>query len=186
VVESVRASFEEKFLARLRARNVGDPTLPGSHLGPLARADLRDELHAQVMKSVKKGARLLLGGVLPRGRGFYYPVTALTGVRPGMPAYDDELFGPVAAIISARDEADPLRSANDTPYGLGAAVFTRDRRRGAAIARERIDAGMVFVNDYVRSDLALPFGGVKASGYGRELATFGIHAFVNIKTLWVA
>lgn len=184
-VESVLPAFEQKFLARLQARRVGDPLLADNDLGPLARADLRADLHDQVQKSVKRGARLLLGGTLPKGRGFYYPVTALTGVRPGMPAYDEELFGPVAAIISAKDEADALRIANDTSFGLGAAIFTRDRRRGAALARERLDAGMVFVNDFVRSDLSLPFGGVKNSGYGRELGEFGIHAFVNIKTVWV-
>ncbi len=185
VVESVLAAFTEKFLARLKTRRVGDPTLPEFHLGPLARADLRDELHAQVQKSLKKGAKLLLGGTLPKGRGFYYPVTALANVRPGMPAHDEELFGPVASIIAAKDEADALRIANDTTFGLGAAVFTRDRKHGAAIARERLDAGMVFVNDFVRSDLSLPFGGVKESGYGRELGEVGIHAFVNIKTVWM-
>ncbi len=185
VVESVRPVFEQKFLARLQARRVGDPLLADTDLGPLARADLRADLHDQVQKSIKKGAKLLIGGTLPKGCGFYYPVTALTGVRPGMPAYDEELFGPVAAIISAKDEADALRIANDTAYGLGAALFTRDRRRGTTLARERLDAGMVFVNDFVRSDVALPFGGVKDSGLGRELGEFGIHAFVNIKTVWV-
>jgi len=186
VVESVRAAFTEKVLARLAARRVGDPSEAATEVGPLARADLRTELHAQVLRSVKKGAHLLLGGTLPKGRGFYYPVTVLANVRPGMPAYDEELFGPVAAIIAAKDEADAIRIANDTPFGLGAAVFTRNRRRGAAIAREQLDAGMVFVNDFVRSDLALPFGGVKQSGLGRELSAFGLHEFVNIKTLWVA
>ena len=186
VVESTRPAFEQKFLARLQARHVGDPLLADTDIGPLARTDLRDELHAQVLASVKKGARLLLGGTLPKGRGAYYPVTALSNVRPGMPAYDEELFGPVATIISAKDEADALRIANDTPYGLGAALFTRDRRRGETLARERLDAGMVFVNDFVRSDASLPFGGVKDSGFGRELSEFGIHAFVNIKTVWVS
>ena len=186
VVESVRAAFEQKFLARLQARRVGDPLLAATDIGPLARTDLRDDLHAQVLKSVKQGAKLLLGGSIPKGRGAYYPVTALTDVRPGMPVYDEELFGPVAAIISAKDETDALRIANDTPYGLGAALFTRDRRRGETLARERLDAGMVFVNDFVRSDASLPFGGIKDSGFGRELAEFGIHAFVNIKTVWVS
>ncbi|MFA6290101.1 MAG: NAD-dependent succinate-semialdehyde dehydrogenase [Opitutaceae bacterium] len=186
VVESVRPAFEQKFLARLQARRVGDPLLADTDIGPLARADLRDELHAQALNSVKKGAKLLLGGALPKGRGFYYPITALTNVRPGMPAYDEELFGPVAVIISAKDETDALRIANDTAYGLGAALFTRDRRRGETLARERLDAGMVFVNDFVRSDVSLPFGGVKDSGFGRELGEFGIHAFVNIKTVWIS
>ncbi|HTJ78961.1 MAG TPA: NAD-dependent succinate-semialdehyde dehydrogenase [Rariglobus sp.] len=185
VVESIRHSFEEKLIARLKTRRVGDPLSSKTDVGPLARADLRDELHAQVLKSIKNGARLLLGGTLPKGRGFYYPVTALTGVAPGMPAYDEELFGPVAAIISAKDERDAIRIANDTAYGLGAALFTRDTRHGEALAREHLDAGMVFVNDFVRSDASLPFGGIKSSGIGRELSEFGIHAFVNIKTVCI-
>ncbi|MBC8040583.1 MAG: NAD-dependent succinate-semialdehyde dehydrogenase [Opitutaceae bacterium] len=186
VEKSVLTAFTEKFRARLAARRLGDPTVAGTDFGPLARADLRAELHAQVQKSLKRGARLLLGGQLPKGRGFYYPATLLADVRPGMPAYDEELFGPVAALISAKDEADAIRIANDTPYGLGAAIFTHNRRRGAALARERLDAGMVFVNDFVRSDLTLPFGGVKQSGIGRELSAFGLREFVNIKTLWVS
>lgn len=186
VEKSVLAAFTEKFLARLSARRMGDPTADGIDFGPLARADLRDELHAQVQKSIKRGARLLLGGKLSKGRGFYYPATVLADVRPGMPAYDEELFGPVAALIAAKDEADAIRIANDTPYGLGAALFTRNRRHGAALARERLDAGMVFVNDFVRSDLTLPFGGIKQSGMGRELSAFGLREFVNIKTLWVS
>lgn len=186
VVESVLAAFTAKFIARLSARRLGDPTSAGTDLGPLARADLRAELHAQVRESVRRGARLLLGGKLPKGRGFHYPATLLADVRPGMPAYDEELFGPVAALIAAKDEADALRIANDTPYGLGAALFTRNRRRGAVLARERLEAGMVFVNDFVRSDPTLPFGGIKQSGIGRELGVFGLREFVNIKTVWVA
>ncbi len=186
VVESVLPAFTGKFLARLSARRMGPPADATSDFGPLARADLRAELHVQVQKSIRLGARLLLGGRLPKGRGFYYPATVLADVRPGMPAYDEELFGPVAAIISATGEDDALRIANDTPYGLGAAVFTRDRRRGEALARERLDAGMVFVNDFVRSDLTLPFGGVKRSGFGRELGVFGLRAFVNVKTIRVS
>ncbi|MBW8781073.1 MAG: NAD-dependent succinate-semialdehyde dehydrogenase [Verrucomicrobia bacterium] len=185
VVESVRAAFTEKLIARLQARRLGDPAVAGVDLGPLARADLRDELHAQVTRSVKKGAQLLLGGTVPAGKGFYYPATVLAGVRKGMPAYSEELFGPVAALIAAKDEAAAIALANDTVFGLGAAVFTADRKRGETIARERLEAGLVFVNDFVRSDPALPFGGVKQSGYGRELGTPGIRAFVNTKTLWV-
>ena len=186
VVESVRAAFEEKFTARMAARRMGTPTAEGTDFGPLARADLRDDLHAQVQKSVKRGARVLLGGTLPKkGKGAFYPATVLTDVRPGMPAYDEELFGPVAAIIPATDEADALRIANDTAYGLGAALFSRNRRRARSIARQHIDAGMVFINAQVRSDPSLPFGGVKDSGLGRELGAFGIREFVNVKTLWV-
>ena len=186
VVEAVREAFTAQFVARLATRNMGDPTAEGTDYGPLARADLRDELHAQVTRSLKKGARLLLGGEVPKGRGFYYPATALNEVRGGMPAYDEELFGPVAAIITARDEADAIRIANDTAYGLGAAVFTRNRKRGEEIVREELDVGMGFVNDFVRSDLTLPFGGVKRSGFGRELGVYGIREFVNRKTLWIS
>ena len=186
VVEAVRAEFTAKFVARLAARQMGEPTTETTDFGPLARGDLRDELHSQVTRSLKKGARLLLGGALPKGRGFYYPATALAEVRPGMPAYDEELFGPVAAIIAARDEAEAIRIANDTPYGLGAVVFTRKRKRGEAIVRDQLDVGMGFVNDFVRSDLTLPFGGVKRSGFGRELGVYGIREFVNRKTVWVA
>jgi succinate-semialdehyde dehydrogenase / glutarate-semialdehyde dehydrogenase len=183
VVDAVRRAFEEKFAARLAARRVGDPSDPATDVGPLAREDLRRELHAQVTRSVQSGARLLLGGKISTHRGFYYPPTVLTDVKPGMPAYDQELFGPVAAIIPVRDEPDAVAAANDSIYGLGAAIFTRNRRRAAELAGQ-IDAGMVFVNDFVRSDVHLPFGGIKQSGYGRELGPFGLREFVNQKTLW--
>ena len=188
VVEGVRAAFEQKFTARMAARRMGDPTAKGTGFGPLARVDLRDELHTQVRQSVKHGARVLLGGQLPpkTTQGWFYPATVLTGVRPGMAAYDEELFGPVAAIISAGDEADALRLANDTDYGLGAAIFSRNTRRALALGRRHLDTGMVFVNAQVRSDSSLPFGGTKSSGVGRELGDFGIRAFVNVKTLWSA
>lgn len=186
VVERVRARFEQLFVARMAARICGDPRATATELGPLARADLRATLHAQVRASVRRGAKLLLGGRLPAGPGYYYPPTVLTGVCPGMPAYHEELFGPVAAIIPARDEADALRLANDTPYGLGAVVFTRDRKRGERLARERLDAGLAFVNEFVRSHPALPFGGTKQSGYGRELGVAGVREFVQAKTISVA
>jgi succinate-semialdehyde dehydrogenase / glutarate-semialdehyde dehydrogenase len=184
VVESVRRAFEKKFVARLAARRMGDPRLAASEVGPLARHDLRDDLHAQVMASVRRGARVLLGGKVPRGPGFYYPPTALTNVRKGMPAYDEELFGPVAAIIPVRDEAAAVKVANDSIYGLGAAIFSRDRHHARELAAQ-IDAGSVFVNALVRSDPALPFGGVKESGHGRELGIWGLRSFVNAKTVWV-
>jgi succinate-semialdehyde dehydrogenase/glutarate-semialdehyde dehydrogenase len=184
VVESVRRAFEKKFVARLAARRSGDPRASATEVGPLARHDLRDELQAQVTASVKRGARLLLGGKIPSGAGFYYPPTALADVRKGMPAYDEEVFGPVAAIIPVRDEEAAIATANDTIYGLGAAIFTRDRRRAREIV-PRIEAGMVFVNDYVRSDIALPFGGTKQSGHGRELGSWGLRTWVNAKTVWV-
>jgi succinate-semialdehyde dehydrogenase/glutarate-semialdehyde dehydrogenase len=131
------------------------------------------------------GARLLLGGKVPDGPGAFYPASVLAGVKKGMPAADEELFGPVAAVLEAEDDDDAIRIANDSPFGLGAAVFTRDRARGERIAQTRLDAGCCFVNDFVRSDPRLPFGGVKESGYGRELAEFGIREFVNIKTVYV-
>jgi succinate-semialdehyde dehydrogenase / glutarate-semialdehyde dehydrogenase len=186
VVESVRAAFEEAFLERMRGYQAGDPLSEKTELGPLARRDLRDELHEQVTASVAKGARLLLGGEVPSGPGAWYPPTVLTDVRPGMPAYDDELFGPVASIITAADEDDAVRIANDSPFGLGAAVFTGNVARGEAIAARRLQAGSCFVNALVKSDPRLPFGGIKESGYGRELGPWGIREFVNVKTVYIA
>jgi succinate-semialdehyde dehydrogenase/glutarate-semialdehyde dehydrogenase len=182
VVEAVRAEFTARVVAEMRARSMGDPR-GGVDLGPQARADLRAALHAQVRRSVARGARLLLGGELPAGRGFFYPPTVLDGVAPGMPAYEEELFGPAAAILAARDEDHAVALANDTRYGLGAAVFTRDVERGLRLARDGLQAGSVFVNDFVRSDPRLPFGGIKDSGFGRELGSFGLREFVNVKTV---
>jgi succinate-semialdehyde dehydrogenase/glutarate-semialdehyde dehydrogenase len=186
VVEPLRAEFERRFVEGMKAAIVGDPMEPRTTVGPLARHDLRDDLHAQVQRSIEKGARCLLGGEVPDGPGAYYPPTVLTDVKPGMPAYDEELFGPVAAIIAVRDEAEAIRVANDTNFGLGAAIFTRDLARGERIAAQDIEAGSCFVNTFVRSDPRLPFGGVKESGYGRELSHFGIREFVNIKTVFIA
>jgi succinate-semialdehyde dehydrogenase / glutarate-semialdehyde dehydrogenase len=186
VVEKVRREFEKLFIDRLATRHTGDPHQATTELGPLAREDLRHQLHAQVKKSVSLGATLLLGGKLPAGPGFYYPTTVLTGVKPGMPACDDELFGPVAAIISAQDEDDAIRIANDSPYGLGAAVFTKNKKRGERIARTQLDSGCAFVNEFVRSHPALPFGGTKQSGYGRELGAWGIREFAYVKTISVS
>lgn len=185
VVDAVRARFEALFVDEMQKARLGDPRDEATAVGPLAREDLRDELHGQVTESVAKGARVLLGGEVPARPGAWYPPTVLTDVKPGMPAHDDELFGPVAAVIAARDEADAVRVANDSPFGLGAAVFTRDLERGARIAERELDAGACFVNTFVRSDPRLPFGGVKQSGYGRELAAFGIREFVNIKSVYV-
>ena len=185
VTRKVRREFEERFMARLAARRIGDPMDPSTDVGPLARADLREALHRQVSGSLRAGALLRLGGKPIRGPGFYYAPTLLTSVRKGAPAYAEELFGPVAALITARDEEHAVALANDSAFGLGAAIFTADRRRGRKIAL-RIEAGCVFVNDFVRSDPSLPFGGIKQSGYGRELGPYGIREFVSAKTLWVS
>ncbi len=186
VVEAVREAFVEHFVKAMSGAVMGDPLSEQTSLGPQARVDLRDELAAQVDRSVKAGAEVLLGADVPAGRGAFYPSSVLAKVVPGMPAYDEEMFGPVAAVISARDEDDAIRIANDTTFGLGAAVFTRDLARGERIAEERLEAGACFVNGLVRSDPRLPFGGVKESGYGRELGVFGIREFVNVKTVYVA
>jgi succinate-semialdehyde dehydrogenase/glutarate-semialdehyde dehydrogenase len=186
VTQPVRAEFEKRFVEKMRAARQGDPLDAATQIGPLARRDLRETLHRQVQESVERGARLLLGGEIPSGPGAFYPPTVLTDVAKGMPAYDEELFGPVAAVIPVQDEAQAIAIANDSVFGLGAAVITRDAARGERIAAEAIEAGCVFVNDSVRSDPRLPFGGVKESGYGRELAAYGIREFVNIKTVFVA
>jgi len=185
VVESLRERFEALFVEHMRTRRVGDPLDEDTDVGPMARRDLRDELHDQVRRSVEGGARCLLGGTVPEGEGAFYPPTVLTGVERGMAAHDEETFGPVAAIIPVRDEAQAIRVANDSCFGLGAAVFTRDAARGERIAAEQIEAGCCFVNAFVKSDPRLPFGGIKESGYGRELSHYGIKEFVNIKTVYV-
>jgi succinate-semialdehyde dehydrogenase/glutarate-semialdehyde dehydrogenase len=184
VLQSVLEPFTDRFVAFMKSKKVGDPLTDGIDVGPQARHDLRDALHKQVRTSIERGATLVLGGEIPPGNGAYYPPTVLTDVRPGMPAYDEELFGPVAAIIAARDEDDAVRIANDSIFGLGAAVFTRDVLRGERIAR-RLEAGSTFVNSFVASDPRLPFGGIKESGYGRELGQYGIREFVNAKTVVV-
>jgi len=185
VVQAVRERFERLLAERMAARTMGDPLDEATDVGPQAREDLRDELHLQVRRSVELGATCVMGGEIPQQPGAWYPATLLSGVRKGMPAFDEELFGPVAAVIGAADEAEAIRLANDSAFGLGAAVFTGDDSRGDRIAREELDAGCCFVNDFVRSDPRLPFGGVKESGYGRELSSFGIREFVNIKTVYV-
>ncbi|MGH9857642.1 MAG: NAD-dependent succinate-semialdehyde dehydrogenase, partial [Acidobacteriota bacterium] len=185
VVESIRSKFEEMFVQKMKQKKMGDPMQSGVDLGPQAKHDLRDDLHKQVEKSIQLGARVLLGAKLPSGKGAYYPPSVLTDIRKGMPAYDEEMFGPVAAIVAARDEEDAIRIANDSQFGLGAAVFTKDVKRGERIAAEKIEAGCCFVNAFVKSDPRLPFGGIKESGYGRELSHFGIREFVNIKTVYV-
>jgi succinate-semialdehyde dehydrogenase/glutarate-semialdehyde dehydrogenase len=176
----------EHFVEHMAKLRVGDPTEESTQVGPLARPDLRNDLHNQVTTSVAAGARLVLGGKVPAGPGSFYPPTVLVDVVPGMPAYDEELFGPVAAVIRVPSEDEAIRVSNDTAYGLGAAVFTQDLERGQRIAAEHIEAGTCVVNTFVASDPRLPFGGIKRSGFGRELADVGIREFVNQKTVIVA
>ena len=185
VVEPVADEFLERFVDELRSRRVGDPVARETQVGPQARVDLRDALHRQVVESVKRGAKLLLGGEIPAGKGAFYPPTLLTAVDKGMPAFDEETFGPVAAVVRAKDEADAVRLANDSAFGLGASRWTRDRARAERLASQ-VEAGSVFVNGLVKSDPRLPFGGIKRSGYGRELSEYGIREFVNIKSVWIA
>ncbi|GGN13806.1 succinate-semialdehyde dehydrogenase [Dyadobacter beijingensis] len=185
VVKKVLERFTELFLAKMSAKRMGDPLDESTDVGPQARQDLRDELHGQVIRSIEKGARCILGGQVPEGNNAFYPPTILTDVKPGMPGYDEELFGPVASIITAEDEADAVRIANDSIFGLGSGVFTQDIARGERIASVELQAGSSYVNHRVLSDPRLPFGGVKTSGYGRELSDFGIHEFVNIKTVYI-
>ncbi len=161
VVDAVREEFEKLFLEKMENQVMGDPTKKETTIGPMARTDLRDELHQQVIQSINKGAKCLLGGYIPKMEGAFYPVTILTDVIPGMPAYDEELFGPVAAIISAKDENEAIEIANDTVFGLGAAVFTSNLEKGKNIAANLLDAGCCFVNDFVKSDPRLPFAGLK-------------------------
>jgi succinate-semialdehyde dehydrogenase/glutarate-semialdehyde dehydrogenase len=180
-----RASEVERMFAELMSqKRMGDP-LDNPDVGPQARADLRDDLHRQVRSSIERGARALVGGTLPDSPGAFYPPTVLADVRKGMPAYDEELFGPVAAIIVASDEVEALAVANDSAFGLGAAIFTRNVERGTHLATDDLAAGNCFVNTFVRSDPRLPFGGIKQSGYGRELGVWGIREFVNVKTVYV-
>lgn len=186
VHHSVRKEFEKLFCEAMKQYVPGDPENRGTNLGPLARLDLRDSVHEQVMKSVQDGAKLLMGGTVPEQNGAYYPATVLTDVKEGVCAFDEEVFGPVAAIIEARDEADAIRLANLSEFGLGGAVFTRDLQKGERIASQYIESGNCFVNTFVKSDPRLPFGGVKESGHGREMGSFGIKEFTNIKTVYIA
>jgi succinate-semialdehyde dehydrogenase/glutarate-semialdehyde dehydrogenase len=181
---SVVDGFTDMLVQKMRGAVMGDPFAEGVDVGPIARADLRDTVHSQVERSVNAGARLLCGGILPEGPGSFYPATVLAGVRKGMAAWEEEIFGPVATVIEVRDDDEAVDVANDSDYGLGSAVFSRTPERALAIA-ERLETGSCFINSMVRSDPRLPFGGVKLSGYGRELSHHGIREFVNIKTLYI-
>ena len=186
VVEPLLQEFEEKIIDLMRTYQLGDPEDSATQFGPMAKTRLRDELHQQVLRSIEQGAVLKMGGEIPDMPGAWYPATVLSGVEPGMEAFSEELFGPVSAIISARDEADAIKLANESDFGLGGAVFTRDLEKGRHLARDLIQVGTCVVNGFVKSDPRLPFGGIKNSGYGREIGEFGIHEFVNIKTVVVS
>ena len=185
VVDSVYDEFRKRIVEKFEGTKSGDPMDDSSDIGPLARADLRDQLHEQVEQSVAKGATIAVGGKVPEGKGSFYPATILENVEKGQPAYDDELFGPVASLIRAKDDDDAMRIANDSRYGLGGAIFSKDEEKAIRLAREQFDTGMVYINGYGLANPALPFGGVKNSGYGREHGGFGIKEFVNIKAVHV-
>lgn len=185
VVESVKQAFERALVEEMKRFEMGDPNDPNTLLGPMESVHSRDQIASQVRQSVKNGAQVLLGGDVPKRAGAWFPATILTNVLPGQAAHDEELFGPVAAVISAKDERDAIRIVNASEFGLGSAIITADTERGERIAAEELEAGAAFVNQNVRSDPRLPFGGVKNSGYGREVSEFGIREFCNIKTVFV-
>jgi succinate-semialdehyde dehydrogenase/glutarate-semialdehyde dehydrogenase len=185
VVDSVYDEFRKRIIEKFESKKAGDPMDKSSDFGPLARKDLQEKLHEQVEESVNKGATISVGGKLPAGKGSFYPATILENVKKGQPAYEDELFGPVASLIRAKDQDDALRIANDSRYGLGGAIFSKDEEKAIRLAREEFDTGMVYINGYGLANPALPFGGVKNSGHGREHGGFGIKEFVNIKGLHV-
>ena len=185
VVKEIYNAFLDLFLQKMQSIKFGNPNNEKNDIGPLATFKMRDDLHKQVLTSIKKGARCILGGKIPELEGAFYPPTILVDVKKGMPAYEDELFGPVASIIKAKNEDEAIKIANSTLFGLGGAIFTQDINKAQKLAKLNIDAGCVAVNDYVKSDPRLPFGGINKSGYGRELSSNGIREFVNIKTITV-
>lgn len=185
VVDKVYDQFKSSFVAAMNALKVGDPMSSENELGPIAREDLRKTLHEQVEKSVEKGAKILCGGQIPEGEGFYYPATVLENIKPGQPAYDDELFGPVASLIKAKDEKDAMRIANDSRFGLGGGIFSKDIDKATALAEKHFDTGMVFINTFGLASPSMPFGGVKNSGFGREHGGFGMKEFVNVKGITI-
>ena len=185
VVNNIAERFVSRLVEKMRNKIMGDPLNEKVEIGPQARADLRDDLHRQVQLSIDKGAKCLLGGKIPNSKGSFYPPTVLTNVSKGMPVYFEETFGPVATVILVNSEKEAIKVANDSSFGLGAAVFTQNIKRGEYIATHEIQTGNCFVNTFVRSDPRLPFGGIKESGYGRELSHYGIKEFVNIKTVYI-
>lgn len=185
VVEKVYDAFLKAFQGLFEQIEMADPSLSDTQLGPMSREELRNNLHSQVLASIAAGAECTLGAYVPEENGAWYPPTILTNIEKGCPAYSEELFGPVASIIKVKDEEEALEVANDTSFGLGAAVFTANLEKGEHIAREELQAGACFVNEMVKSDPRLPFGGINNSGYGRELSSMGMYEFMNIKTVWV-
>ncbi|RMA64299.1 NAD-dependent succinate-semialdehyde dehydrogenase [Ulvibacter antarcticus] len=185
VVESVYNEFEKAFVNQMKAIKTGDPTKKETALGPMAREDLREKIHQQVEESIANGAKILTGGKLPSGKGFFYPATVLGNVKPGQPAYHDELFGPVASLIKAKNDKDAMRIANDSRFGLGGGIFSKDEKKAIKLAQEEFDTGMVYINSFGLAQPNMPFGGVKDSGYGREHGGFGMKEFVNVKAVMV-
>ena len=185
VTDKVYDAFLEKFVAKFEATRIGDPLAEDSDMGPMARRDLREDVQKQVDQSVEKGAKIACGGEIPDGPGAFYPATVLVDVAPGQPAYDDEIFGPVASVIRAKNDEDAMRLANDSRYGLGGGILCGDTDRAIELAKTHFDTGMVFINTYGVADPSMPFGGVKNSGYGREHGGFGIKEFANAKAIFV-
>jgi len=183
VTEAVYDAFVDGYVKAMAAIKTGDPTDDNTGLGPMARDDLRDTLHEQVQQSVAKGAKVACGGKTPDGKGYFYPATVLTDVSPGQPAYDDELFGPVASVIRAKDDEDAMRIANDSRFGLGGGIFCKDEKHAVELAKAHFDTGMIFINHFNLASPEMPFGGVKDSGYGREHGGFGMLEFVNAKSI---
>ncbi len=185
VVDKIYDAFKEKFVEAMKAVKHGDPMSNDVKMGPMAREDLRDDLHEQVEQSVAKGAKILCGGEKPSGKGYYYPATVLGNVEPGQPAYDDELFGPVASLIRAKDADDAMRIANDSRFGLGGGIISENVDKAVQLAQMHFDTGMVFINGFGLAVPNMPFGGVKDSGFGREHGGFGMKEFVNIKAVMI-
>ncbi|MFK7936909.1 MAG: NAD-dependent succinate-semialdehyde dehydrogenase [Saprospiraceae bacterium] len=185
VMEKVYDEFMKHFVQKMKAAKMGDPMKEDTNLGPMAKPSLRDDLHQQVQDSIEQGAKCILGGQIPDRTGSFYPATILTNIKPGMPAYEEEFFGPVASVFKVKTLDEAIHIANDTDFGLGAAVFTKNIALGEDIAKNQLEAGCCFVNHFVKSDPRLPFGGIKTSGYGRELSHYGIKEFVNIKTVYI-
>ena len=185
VTDTVYDAFVTAFVAQMKDITMGDPTDDGSQLGPLSSQEQFDTVKEQVDDSVAKGAKILCGGEAPDRTGAYYPATVLADLTPGMPAYDDEIFGPVASIIRASDDADAMRIANESRYGLGGGIFCKDEDRAFRLARDHFDTGMIRINSFGVADPNMPFGGVKDSGYGREHGGFGMKEFVNVKAIFL-